>query len=64
MREFIEKSFEVVGITIRWLGNGTEEVGVDMAANQVVVRYVGLILFRGAMLIPQDRSEILSTGRG
>lgn len=29
VREFVEKAFEAVGITIQWRGEGAEEVGVD-----------------------------------
>lgn len=38
VREFIEKSFQVVGISIKWMGTGVQEVGVDMASNRIVVR--------------------------
>jgi GDPmannose 4,6-dehydratase len=31
VREFLEKAFAAVGITIRWTGAGVEEKGVDAA---------------------------------
>lgn len=38
VREFIEKSFEYVGITIGWRGKGLEEEGVDQATGKTIVR--------------------------
>ena len=38
MREFIEKSFEVVHVKIVWHGEGTNEVGICKASGKVVVR--------------------------
>ncbi|ORY30014.1 NAD dependent epimerase/dehydratase family-domain-containing protein [Naematelia encephala] len=38
VREFIEKSFAIVGISLRWLGKGVEEIGVDIKSGHVVVR--------------------------
>lgn len=38
VRSFIEKSFAVVGVAIKWLGQGTDEIGVDLATNRVLVR--------------------------
>jgi GDPmannose 4,6-dehydratase len=39
VREFIEKSFAVVGTTISWYGKDEQEVGVDQKG-RVLVRYV------------------------
>lgn len=38
VREFVEKSFAVVGIPIAWQGAGEEEVGVDARNGRVLVR--------------------------
>ncbi len=38
VREFVEKSFAVVGIPIQWQGAGEEEVGVDARNGRVLVR--------------------------
>ncbi|GFZ52385.1 hypothetical protein JCM24511_10158 [Saitozyma sp. JCM 24511] len=38
VREFIEKSFEVVGIRIRWEGEGLDEVGKCSETGKVLVR--------------------------
>ena len=39
MREFVEKSFAVVGTKVEWRGEGIEEHGVDAAnPDRVVVR--------------------------
>ncbi|OBZ66784.1 GDP-mannose 4,6 dehydratase [Grifola frondosa] len=38
VREFVEKSFGVLGITIKWRGSGTEEEGVDAKTGKVVVK--------------------------
>eukprot|EP00004_Rigifila_ramosa_P009235 TRINITY_DN2072_c0_g1_i1.p2 TRINITY_DN2072_c0_g1~~TRINITY_DN2072_c0_g1_i1.p2 ORF type:complete len:406 (+),score=99.81 TRINITY_DN2072_c0_g1_i1:78-1220(+) len=37
VREFVEKSFKVVGVTIRWEGEGVDEKGIDAATGKVVV---------------------------
>ncbi|KAB5588486.1 GDPmannose 4,6-dehydratase [Ceratobasidium theobromae] len=38
VREFVEKSFAVVGVQIKWEGEGVDEVGKDAATGKVVVR--------------------------
>ena len=38
MREFVEKSFALVGVKIRWEGSGDAEVGYDDATSTVRVR--------------------------
>lgn len=38
VREFIERSFEVLGHKIVWSGTGVEEVGIDQATGKVFVR--------------------------
>ena len=38
VREFIERSFEVVGMKVRWEGHGVSEVGFDVTTGQAVVR--------------------------
>ncbi|KAJ3412178.1 hypothetical protein HDV05_001153 [Chytridiales sp. JEL 0842] len=38
VREFVEKAFGYVGITIEWRGKAEEEVGVDSKTGKVVVR--------------------------
>ncbi|KAJ3410275.1 hypothetical protein HDV05_003981 [Chytridiales sp. JEL 0842] len=38
VREFVEKAFGYIGITIEWRGKAEEEVGVDSATGKVVVR--------------------------
>jgi GDPmannose 4,6-dehydratase len=39
VREFVEKSFKHVGITVEWRGEGVDEIGVDKAdAERVLVR--------------------------
>jgi len=38
VREFIEKSFAIVNVHIRWHGEGTNEVGFDEASGKVLVR--------------------------
>jgi len=37
VREFVERSFAHVGITIQWHGNGVNEVGIDAATQKTVV---------------------------
>lgn len=37
VRDFTEKSFEAVGITLRWEGKGIEEKGIDTATGKVLV---------------------------
>ena len=38
VREFVEKSFAHVGITISWQGKDIDEVGLDAETGAVVVR--------------------------
>lgn len=38
VREFVEKSFGVVGITVKWEGSGVKEIGKDAETGQVIVR--------------------------
>lgn len=38
VREFIEKAFSYVNITIRWEGEGVNEVGIDDQSGKVLVR--------------------------
>ncbi len=38
IREFVEKAFFQIGITIKWQGLGIDEVGVDESTNKVLVR--------------------------
>lgn len=38
VREFVEKSFGVVGINIKWRGEGENEVGYDEATDKILVR--------------------------
>jgi len=38
VREFVEKSFQVVGVTIKWRNSGVQEEGYDAQSERVVVR--------------------------
>jgi len=38
VREFVEKAFAVVDVSIQWQGSGIDEVGIDRETQQVVVR--------------------------
>jgi len=38
VREFVEKSFAVVNIAVRWEGSGTSEIGVNTQTGAVIVR--------------------------
>jgi GDPmannose 4,6-dehydratase len=38
VREFVEIAFECVDIKVEWKGQGVEEVGIDSATGNVVVR--------------------------
>lgn len=38
VREFVEKAFVAIGVTIRWEGEGINEVGVDAKSGNVLVR--------------------------
>jgi len=37
VREFVEKSFKLVGVTIQWKGKGVDEKGYDAKTNKVLV---------------------------
>jgi GDPmannose 4,6-dehydratase len=37
VKEFVEKAFQVVGITIAWRGEGVNQVGINMKNNEVLV---------------------------
>ena len=39
VREFIESAFQVVGITIRWEGEGVNEKGYDSNSNRLLVEF-------------------------
>ncbi|TIB80345.1 GDP-mannose 4,6-dehydratase [Wallemia mellicola] len=38
VREFTEKAFKVVGITIKWQGEKEDEVGIDASTGKIIVR--------------------------
>ena len=38
VRDFVVRAFKVIGVEIKWSGCGMEEVGVDAATGQVLVR--------------------------
>jgi len=38
VREFVEKSFSVVNIAVRWEGSGTDEVGINVKTGAIIVR--------------------------
>ncbi|KAH9941558.1 GDP-mannose 4,6-dehydratase [Amylocystis lapponica] len=38
VREFVEKSFSVLGTTIQWRGDGEQEEGVDTKSGKIVVK--------------------------
>ena len=38
VREFVERSYAVIGTTIQWKGEGLDEVGVDSKTGEVLVR--------------------------
>lgn len=38
VREFVERAFAYVGITITWQGSGLNEVGIDSETNSILVR--------------------------
>jgi len=38
VREFVNKSFEAVGITLRWEGSGIEEQGIDVKTGKAIVK--------------------------
>ncbi len=38
VREFIEKSFQILGMPIQWEGSGADEVGIDKNSNKIVIR--------------------------
>jgi GDPmannose 4,6-dehydratase len=37
VREFVEKSFEKIDITIKWIGENENEIGVDSVTNTVLI---------------------------
>jgi len=37
VREFVEKSFEKIDITIKWIGENENEIGVDSVTNKVLI---------------------------
>jgi GDPmannose 4,6-dehydratase len=37
VREFVERAFNVVGITIEWRGEGVQEIGVDVQSGKILV---------------------------
>jgi len=45
VREFVEKSFKHIGVTIKWEGKGVDEIGKDAVTGKVVVK-VGPRYFR------------------
>lgn len=49
VREFVEKSFAHVGITIKWEGKDENEVGKDSQTGKIIVR-VDCGLFRGIIV--------------
>ncbi len=38
VREFVEKAFAHVGITVSWQGEGVDEIGLDQATGKVIVK--------------------------
>ena len=38
VREFVEKSFKIAGITIKWEGKDEHEVGIDAQTDRVIVK--------------------------
>lgn len=38
VKEFVEKSFEYAGISIRWEGTGLDELGIEASSGRVLVR--------------------------
>jgi GDPmannose 4,6-dehydratase len=38
VREFVEKAFKVVGMTVKWSGTGPNEVGICQESGRIVVR--------------------------
>jgi len=38
VREFVEKAFAVVGITVKWEGEGEQEVGLDAKTGKTIVK--------------------------
>jgi GDPmannose 4,6-dehydratase len=38
VREFVEKAFAVVGITVKWQGEGVDEVGINSATGEAIVK--------------------------
>jgi len=38
VREFVELAYEKIGVSIRWEGNGIDEVGIDEATDKAIIR--------------------------
>lgn len=38
VRDIVKMAFECVGISIKWQGNGIDEVGIDVSSGKIVVR--------------------------
>jgi len=38
VREFVEKSFGLLGIQIRWQGSGVQEEGIDIRSGKTIVK--------------------------
>jgi GDPmannose 4,6-dehydratase len=38
VREFIEKAFSILGITVRWKGKGVNETGIDKKSGKTIIR--------------------------
>lgn len=66
VREFVEKSFAIAGITIRWEGYEVNEVGVDAQTGKVIVRvdrmsthrlFSGIDIWLSENLLPQPNTS-------
>lgn len=38
VREFVEKTFKTLGLTIAWEGSGIDEIGYDVSSKKIIVR--------------------------
>ena len=38
IREFVEKAFAKINITIKWIGENENEIGVDSSTNNILIR--------------------------
>ena len=38
VREFVELSFAALGITVKWQGEGVDEIGIDSATGKTIVK--------------------------